>query len=161
MPINTTVYYRFRSQYVKKWAAWWRFAHTERFSSFPLWWINLEQFKQNWGYFGTKYIDTRATESFYNGCWWGRWNRKLLEMKPDCIFSFFKFFVSGLLYAECFKRPESLHADCWNSILLNTWNELSWFLDRRNGRAPHRRVSGVVLISNCILVHQSAHRAEL
>lgn len=77
------------------------------------------------------------------------------------LFFFLFFFASGLLYAECFKRPESLHADFWNSILLNTWNELSWFLDRRNGRALRRRVSGVVLISNCILVHQSAHRAEL
>lgn len=36
--------------------------------------------------FGTKRIDTRAIESFYKECWWGRWNRKLLKMKSDCLF---------------------------------------------------------------------------
>lgn len=84
-------------------------------------------------------------------------------LKSDCCFCFVLFFflVEGLLYAERLKRPESLHADFGSSILLNSCDELNRFLDRRNGGAPRRSTSGLVLVSGYVPVHQSAPRDEL
>lgn len=46
---------------------------------------------------------------FSNECWWGRWNRKLLKMKPDCFFfSFFSCFRPAL----CWTFPTTWKPSC-------------------------------------------------
>lgn len=127
MPINTTVYYRFKSQYVRKWAAWWRFAHTERFSSFPLWWINLEQFKQNWGYFGTKCIDTESYRTFLQWMLIRQVEQKVAWDETWLYFLFFFFF--------CFRS-----ALCW--VFQMTWNPSCRFLKQH----PFERMEWTELI---------------